>query len=99
MSAFIDNVKAQVSTLMNERPVVGLVVASFLVFAVVLFVSGQTIKPTGKALAGKKKAAKSSSRGKSPARRAPAAVGVRKSTRKRKPAARMNVDAVEGQSY
>jgi len=98
MSAFIDNIKAQVSTLMNERPVIGLVVASFLVFAVVLFVSGQTIKPTGKALAGKKKAAKSSSRGKSPAR-APAAVGVRKSTRKRKPAARMNVDAVEGQSY
>ena len=97
MSAFIDNIKAQVSTLMNERPVVGLVVASFLVFAVVLFVSGQTIKPTGKALAGKKKAVKSS-RGKSPAR-APAAVGVRKSTRKRKPAARMNVDAVEGQSY
>jgi hypothetical protein len=103
MAAIIDNIKAQVSTLMNDRPVVGLVVASFLVFAVVLFVSGQTIKPTGKALAKHKKAAKSpgggSSRGKSPARRAPAAVGVRKSTRKRKPPARMNVDVVEGQSY
>ena len=56
MAAIIDNIKAQVSTLMNDRPVVGLVVASFLVFAVVLFVSGQTIKPTGKALAKQKKA-------------------------------------------
>lgn len=106
MSAFTENIKSEISRLFNDRPVVGLVVASFLVFALVLFVSGQTIQPSGKPVAGKRSAAKSpkktpkkSSRGKSPARPASTAAGVRKSTRKRKPPARMNVDGVDGQTY
>ena len=104
MSGLVEQINAVVTDFYVNHPVPSLIVASFLCFAFVLFVSAQTITPAGNAKktskANKAKATRKSTRGKSPARRPVSTPGVRKSTRKRKSTKVFTpVESAEGKSY
>ena len=102
MSGLAEQVKSAITDFYVRYPVPSLIIASFLCFAFVLFVSAQTISPANevKSVTSSKKKTTKSSRGKSPARRPAATPGVRKSTRKRRSTKVFTpVENAEGKSY